>query len=375
MYSENKPLFFDSFTDSELRERLKSLPKVELHRHLAGAVTPEIFLSLIDSHSLDFCPHDIAYIKQHLQVPSELSEVDEKDGLKEFIKRFDFLAPLFSTLKIVEDMAYKVIEAAHNEGIAYCEFRFSPMYIATVHGLSLKGIVESVLVGVKRAALDFPIHVKLILIAERQMGPEEAEKIAQLARDYKEQGILGFDLANNEYDFPPAPYASLFQKMKSEGFGITVHAGEVPVHQHDPNVGGANNIRVSVEQLKADRIGHGIRAIDDDSVMKLLVDKGIVVECCPTSNVQTRGVNSLEEHPIKSFLQAGIKVTINNDDPGISGVELADEYLRVIRTFRFEPQELMQFVKNSIEATFLPESEKAMLREQIIPIWAEWLQL
>ena len=169
--------------------------------------------------------------------------------------------------------------------------------------------------GCNKAESKYPIAVGLICLLQRIKSVYENEFWADFAID-KGQEIQGLDLADDEVNYPPEPFTHIFQKAKTKGLGITVHAGE-------PNSPDAQlNIITSIKKLGADRIGHGIQAIKDSKVIDVLVETGTPLEICPTSNVLTKAVDSMVDHPIKKLMELGVKTTLNSDDPGVMGITL-----------------------------------------------------
>jgi len=211
-----------------------------------------------------------------------------------------------------------------------------------------------VVAGTRKAAAETGSKVNLIAIVERQMGPEKAKTVEQLAEKYMDRGVVALDLANDEFHYPPGPYAQVFQDAKKAGLKVTVHAGEA---------GSADNVKTSIEQLGADRIGHGVRTFEDPAVERMVLERGIPLELNPTSNIQTGAVGSWEQHPLKRFYEEGIEVTINTDDPGVSGIDLSNEYVEAMNRWGLSRDDVEAVILNGVDAAFLPEKDKAELAE------------
>lgn len=341
-----KPLS-EIMDQKKLRSFLHDIPKVDLHRHLEGSIEPETLISIAKRKGIKLPSYDPAELKPYLQV------TDQDKTLLDFIKKFETIGKAFTDKEAIEEITYEAANDASKDNVKYVEFRFSPVYMASQYGLKEKDVINGVLDGVKKAKENFDIDIKLIMIAERQMGHEHAEHVSKLAQEYMDQGVVGLDLANDEFNYPPGPYAEVFRKAKEAGLHITVHAGEA---------GGADNVRVSVEDLKADRIGHGVRTEQDPKVEQMIKEKGIPLEMCPTSNVQTGATESLEKHPFKRYYEQDIPVTINTDDPGVSDITLTDDYQKMVNQFGFSIDDVEKFVMNGIDAAFLPKEEREAMR-------------
>jgi len=294
-----------------LEEVVARLPKVDLHRHLEGSITPETFLSLAEKHQIALPSHDLETLRPYLQItPTDKTLLD-------FLKKFDTIGLAFKNKEACRDATEGVIRDAARDNVKYLELRFSPIYMAAQYGLPLEDVMDGVVEGVANASAETGTKVGLIVIVERQMGPEKAKVAEQLAERYKDRGVVALDLANDEFHFPPGPYAEVFQQAKAAGLKVTVHAGEA---------GGADNVRTAIEALGADRIGHGVRAQEDPQVEQLVRDLRVPLEMNPTSNMQTGAASGWDTYPLQRFYKEGIPVTINTDDPAVSGITLSHEY-------------------------------------------------
>ncbi|MCE1246928.1 MAG: adenosine deaminase [Firmicutes bacterium] len=339
----------DLMDEKSMRSFLKDMPKVDLHRHLEGSIQPKTLISIAKRKGIELPTYDEAELKPYLQI------TDKDKTLLDFIKKFDTIGKAFTDKEAVEEVTYEAVKDANDDNVKYAEFRFSPVYMASQYGMSVEDVMKGVLDGVARAKKDFNTETGLIMIVERQMGPEHAAFVEKLAEQYKDQGVVALDLANDEFNFPPGPYAQVFQQAKEAGLKVTVHAGEA---------GGAENVRVSIEDLKADRIGHGVRTFEDPAVEKMVRERGIPLEMCPTSNVQTGATKSLDSHPFKKYYDEGIPVTINSDDPSVSNITLTDDYVKIVDKFGFTLRDVEKFVMNGLDAAFLPKDEKEALRQK-----------
>jgi len=207
----------------------------------------------------------------------------------------------------------------------------------------------------QKTADQFGITVKLIASVNRHESTDLAEQVAWLAADYQDRGIVGLDIAGNEAEFPGKPFAPIFREAKEAGLKITVHAGEW---------GGAENVREAIEVLGADRIGHGVRVLEDPNVVALAKERGTAFEVCVTSNYQSGVSPSLQAHPLPKMVDAGLVTTINTDDPSISRITLSGEMLLVNAEYNFDIPKLKELTMNAVNAAFVSEAEKEKLVTQ-----------
>jgi adenosine deaminase len=248
-------------------------------------------------------------------------------------------------------VAYENVEDGHLEDLDYIELRFSPWFMAEGHGLDPSGVVEAVCDGVAAGQRDFGLPVSLIGILSRTYGPEVAWKELQTLLDQKEQ-LTGLDLAGDEAHFPAELFFEHFRAGREAGWGITVHAGEIA---------GPDSIWQAIRKLGAKRIGHAVAAKDDPSLMDYMVEHEVAIEGNLTSNVQTMTTADYASHPLRLFFEYGICVTLNTDDPGISGIDLAYEYNVAAPAAGFRPEQIRTLQANALSAAFLDDEVKAAL--------------
>jgi len=198
-----------------LYQFIRDIPKVDLHRHLEGAIEPRTLISIAKRKGIKLPSYTEKGLKPHLQVT-------EKDKtLLDFLSKFATIGKAFTDKEAIEEITYEAVKDANADNVKYSELRFSPVYMANQYDLSEEDVMNGVFDGVKRAKKDFDTDVKLILIAERQMGPDHAAHVGKMAEKYMDKGVVGLDLANDEYNYPPGPYAEVFQKAKAAGLNIT----------------------------------------------------------------------------------------------------------------------------------------------------------
>jgi adenosine deaminase len=253
----------------------------------------------------------------------------------------------------VRRISREVVEDAAGEGIEILEVRLSPAFMTRFHPLDwdelLRAVAEGAAAGADGAGSDgggSRMRVGLLLIASRDLGIEAAHRTLDLALAHRDQ-VCGFDLAGPEAEYPAELFREVFERAAAEGLPVTVHAGEA---------GPASEVEAAVTRLHAARIGHGVKAAEDPAVVDLLVERGVVLEMCPTSNWITRAAPSLEEHPCRRLIEAGVKVTLSTDDPAVFGTTLPREFEIARDVWGLGEPELAALDRNARDATFLSVS-------------------
>ncbi|MBI2265935.1 MAG: adenosine deaminase [Armatimonadetes bacterium] len=330
---------------------LRRMPKVELHRHLEGAFRPEWLLEIAQENGIPLPASNTESLRPYVQVTAQ------DRSLLDFLGKFSVIGQVFTSPLVIERLTFKVIEEAARENIHYIELRFDPCYMSLCRGIPMPLVAEAILSGRDRAKGRYPkTQVRFIVILQRQLGTVMGEKALQIALAYQDQGFVGVDLAGDEVNVPPEPFAGLFSRAERAGFGITLHAGEAR---------GSESVRAAIETCNAQRIGHGVRITEDPSLRELIRERGIPLEICVTSNIQTGASRTYEEHPIRSFYESGIQVTVSTDDPGVSGIDLTHEYGVLKDKLCFTAKDLQKMNLAAAEAAFLPLSEKTALKESL----------
>jgi adenosine deaminase len=322
-----------------------TLPLIDLHRHLDGSIRLETILDLGKKHGIPLPASDIEGLRPHVQI------TEPRPGVMAFIDKFKYMIGVLADYDACRRVAYETVEDASLEGIDYIELRFSPLFMAEPHSLSPEGVVEAVLEGVTQGQNEFGILVNIIGIISRTYGPDIGWKELETLLVYKNQ-IAALDLAGDEKNYPGRLFVDHIQEGRSAGWQITIHAGEE---------GGPDSIWQAVEELNADRIGHGVSAAKDPVLMRYLAEKQIGLESNLTSNIQTRVVDQYSSHPLRIFLEEGILATINTDDPGISGINLRHEYEQAAPAAGLTPDHIHQAQRNSLKISFLTNDEKGIL--------------
>jgi adenosine deaminase len=328
----------------------RSLPKVELHRHLEGSLRLNTLLDIARTHGIT------------LPVMPELSaavqmQTYESLTFSNFLSKFQILRMFYRSPEVIKQVTREAVADAAMDGVLHLELRFTPVALTRAQDHGLGNVMDWVLEGASQAAHEHGISVVLIASVNRHESVELAEEVVALAIERQQQGIVGLDLAGNESDFPAAPFASLFQRAKAAGLHITAHAGEW---------NGAQNVREAIEDLQAERIGHGVRVMEDPAVVALAREARVPFEVCITSNYQSGVVSSLTTHPLPQMIAAGLYVTINTDDPSISQITLSDEYRLVEESLGFNRAQLAGRVLAAAEAAFITADRRQVLIEKIM---------
>lgn len=298
-------------TDKKKSMITKTLPLTDIHRHLDGNIRIQTILELGQQYNLDLPAYDIESLRPHVQV------MDNQPDLLSFLSKLDWGVKVLASLDACKRIAFENMQDAAQQGLDYVELRFSPGYMGMTHQLPLEGVVEAVIAGVKEGSQAYGVKANLIGIMSRTFGQEACEKELNALLAHKND-IKALDLAGDELGFPGNLFIDHFKKARDAGWHITVHAGEAA---------GPESIWQAIEELGAERIGHGVKAVQDLKLLDYLAKHQIGIESCLTSNIQTNTVPSLAEHPLKTFLEHGVLATINTDDPAVEGIEIQHEYL------------------------------------------------
>ena len=345
-------------TDSrDLLALLRRLPKIDLHRHLEGSLRLQTLAEIASEHGIDLPSYSIEELRPYVQV------TDEQPDFHRFLAKFHLLRRFYHTPEAVERVAYEAVADAALDHVCYLELRFNPVALSRAQRFPLTDVVEWVSKAIGGAQSDHDIMVRLILQVGRDESLHTAEEIVDLAIASRAKGVVGVDLAGDEVNYPPRRFAAPFRRARENGLGVTVHAGEA---------GGASNVRDAVRLLHAQRIGHGVRVVEDSSIVQFIRDQAVTLEVCPTSNLQTGVVRTLGQHPLPDLFALGLRVTINTDDPSISDTTLSDEYLVAALGMGLTLDAIRRAVFNALEASFLSSREKRQLRKRLAP-WNDYL--
>lgn len=328
----------------------RALPKVELHRHLEGSLRLDTMLDIARQHGITI-PEDVLRL-------STLVQVQEEDmfTFQNFLAKFNTLRLFYRSPDVIHRITREAIEDASKDNVKYMELRFTPVALSRAERFPLHDVIDWVMTSAQEAAKECGMIVRLIASVNRHESAELAEQVAWLAVEHMDHGMVALDLAGNEAEFKSEPFYGIFKEARQSGLHITIHAGEW---------GPAANVKEAIEELGAERIGHGVRVLEDNDIVTLASERGTAFEVCITSNYQSGVVNSLDTHPLIRMLDAGVNVTINTDDPSISRITLSHEYYIACEDLHMPQSTLRQRILAAAQAGFLAENEKEKLMKQL----------
>lgn len=320
------------------------LPKVELHLHLEGSVRPETLQEL---------SRNKRWLRR--EVGNWISE-RRRDSYRygnfgNFLKAFGVIALL---LKTPEDYALattRLAEELQRQNVRYAEVTLA-VGVLLWKKQSVEAVFEAVAAAAAEAEAQRGIRFQWIFDPIRHFGVEHTRDVLRWATRFRDRGVVAFGIGGNEERGPAELFVDVFREAREAGLHLTAHAGETV---------GPESIRQAVELLGAERIGHGLTAIQDPRVIDLLRERRIPLEVCPTSNVATGLIARIEDHPLPRFLERGLVVTLNSDDPAMFGTSLEEEFLRSAEAYSLTRAQIVALCENAIRAAFLPEEERLRL--------------
>ncbi len=324
-----------------------NLPLTDIHRHLDGNIRIETILQLGQKFNLTLPATSIEALRPFVQV------IEAEPNLVAFLSKLDLGVAVLGDLEACYQVAYENVEDAKNARIDYTELRFSPYYMALKHNLPVQGVVEAVVAGVAAGSKDFNVKTNLIGIMSRSYGTEACQIELDGLLSQKDK-LVAIDLAGDELGKPGDLFVNHFKQVRDAGLRVTVHAGEAA---------GPESIWQAIQSLGAERIGHGVKAIEDLKLMDYLVANNIGIESCITSNIQTSTIADITQHPIKKFLNHGVMASLNTDDPAVEGIELPFEYEVAAPKAGLSLGQIKQAQINGLDIAFLSAAEKQALRD------------
>ena len=328
---------------------IQKINKAELHRHLDCSMRFSRMLEVASKIKMPI-PLDLEAQRDFF-----LLKTPAKD-LKHALSKFNHAQQLLLNKEILEDLAFDTVIEGAGENIRLMELRYAPTFVQQKHQpISWEQIHQAFLSGINKALqIHTNMAVGLILIIQRNLDSKTIESLIDFAIENKES-LIGIDLADDEDGFEAKIFQSPFNRAKNAGFHITVHAGEVPTQQS------IKNIEDSIQLLHADRIGHGVQAIHSKKIMRLLIDKKIPLEVCPSSNYLTQAFPKREDHPVKMLINEGVTITINTDDPGIFDYTLSEELEYIHQNFNIDLSTIKQLQFNAFQYSFIPSKIKTAM--------------
>lgn len=327
----------------------KNLPKIELHCHLDGSIRPATIIDIAKEEGISVPYYDIENIKKEVIAPAECKSLDE------YLKRFEIPNLVMQSKESLRRITFELLEDSAKENVKYIEVRFAPL-LHIKEGLSVEAVIESVISGIKEAEEKYNIKGNVILSCMRFMSSERAFDVVEAGKKYLLKGVVAIDLCGSEGEGFCEKFIEPIKLAREYGYRVTIHAGETGI---------GKNVLEAVELLGAERIGHGVFIKDCIEAYKIVKDKGITLEMCPTSNIQTKAVASFKDHPFYDFYNDGIKVSVNTDNRTVSNTTMTKECDILSREFNITFEEYKQIYLTSVEAAFVNQETKKCLRRYI----------
>ncbi|OBF68259.1 adenosine deaminase [Mycobacterium sp. 852002-51971_SCH5477799-a] len=346
-------------------EQIRKAPKALLHDHLDGGLRPSTVLEIAEQVGYDGLPAtDVDELARWFRTRSH------SGSLERYLEPFSHTVAVMQTPEALHRVAYECVEDLAEDSVVYAEIRFAPE-LHIDRRLSFDAIVEAVLAGFAdgekaSAAAGRPIVVRLLVTAMRHAAV--SREIAELAIRFRDKGVVGFDIAGAEAGNPPTRHLDAFEYMRDHNARFTIHAGEAF---------GLPSIHEAIAFCGADRLGHGVRIVDDIEVSDdgevrlgqqaaILRDKRIPLELCPSSNVQTGAVKSIAEHPFDLLARARFRVTVNTDNRLMSDTFMSREMHRLVQAFGYGWSDLERFTINAMKSAFIPFDERLAIIDEVI---------
>ncbi len=320
------------------------IPKAELHVHLEGTAPPELIARLAERNGMP--------------IPDGLLDHADRfvyDGFSDFLRAYDAAASAIRTAQDYRDVTYEYLSSVAAQGAIYVELTCSPDHAALV-GLSDEDHLAGIAQGIDDARAASGIEARMLICAVRNFGIERALRVARYAASRPHPYVVGFSMAGEEIDHPPAMFAACYEIAHEAGLGATVHAGEWD---------GPPSVRGALELPAVTRIAHGVRAAEDPALVAEIADRGIVLECCPTSNVVLGVYEDFAVHPLRQLADAGVRLTLGSDDPPYFGATIGGEYDVAGRRLGFSDDELRAMTRTAIDAAFCEDKLKKMLQGRV----------
>jgi len=323
-------------------EVFQALPKTDLHVHLDGSLRLETILDIAKSEGTDLPADTVEGLRDAIGCGNNFG------SLVDYLKGFEITLKVMQTEESLERIAFELAEDAHRENVRYMEVRYSPM-LHTRRGLKLTKVVEAVLDGLRRARETYGIKANVIICGIRNISPESSYEMAELAVAYKGRGVVGFDLAGAEADFPAKHHRRAFQLVRDNNINCTIHAGEAY---------GPESVAQAIHVCGAHRIGHGVRLRENGDLLHYVNDHRIPLEICPSSNVQTGAVRDIPSHPLKLYFDLGLRVTVNTDNRLITDTSVSKELWLCHSQMEMSFKDIKSLIVSGFKSSFRPFHEK-----------------
>jgi len=326
-----------------------NLPLIDLHRHLDGNIRPKTIWELAQQNNIVLPTTTFEDFIPYVQI------IESEPDLLAFLKKLDWGVNVLSSLDDCKRIAFENVEDVFNAGIHYAELRFSPYYMSMAHNLPIADVVAAVIDGINAGMKKYPVKIKLIGILSRSFGVEKCQLELDALLAHKDK-LIAIDLAGDEYNKPGELFVDHFKQVSDADLHITIHAGEAA---------GPESVWQAIKDLRAERIGHGVKSYQDESLLDYMQQHNIAIESCLTSNYQTGTIADLSKHPITTFLKHGIPVCLNTDDPAVEGIELKGEFELAQNVLKFTDATITALQENALAVAFMSNSEKQALVKSV----------
>ncbi len=337
------------FKDDSI-EATASLPKVDLHRHLEGSLRLSTLLEVVRSEGLNL-PSNKSDLRQLVQVSPE----DDRSS-SNFLSKFLVLRNFFLSRDIIQRFVGECIEDAVADHVRHLELQFTPVALAQVRDFPLDEVIDWVIETAKSTSEREGISVGLIPSVNRHESTDIAEVVARMAVDRMGDGVVGLGLAGNEVEFSAEPFEGIFIDTQAAGLPTTIHAGEWT---------GAETVRHALLNMNADRISHGIRVMENKEVVAIAKERRTVFEVCLSSNLDSGVIARMSDHPLPAMIQSGLRVTLNTDDPSVSGITLTEDYELAQQELGFSITSLKGIIMTAAQSAFLDAEERKGLELEL----------
>lgn len=325
------------------------MPKIDLHCHLDGSVRPETLLELGIAKGIRPLDTTLEMLRTEARVPEDCS------SLVEYLRRFELPLAVMQDRASLIRISGEFMADCRKDGLEYVEVRFAPI-LHTQEGLSFEAVLDAVLEGLTAGSSKTGIPFGLIMCCMRHLPPESSLEHVRRTLPFVGQGVVAADLAGDEAHFPPHLHQRAFDLARSNNLNITIHAGET---------GSAENVENSIALLYAQRIGHGTASWKKPELLDFLKERQITLEMCPTSNLHTKAIAALREHPAKRYLDQGLAVTLNTDNRTVSNISSSEEFQRVSQALALTDTDLNKLYVNAVNGAFV----SAAMKEQLLAKW------
>jgi len=326
------------------RDFIEKMPKAELHLHIEGSFEPELMFEIARRNQIDIPFNSV----------EEVKAAYDFNNLQEFLDIYYAGANVLQTEQDFYDLTWAYLQRIHHDNVIHTEIFFDPQ-THTERGIPFETVIKGIYRALEDGQKEFGITYKLIMSFLRHLSEEEAFKTLEEAMPYRSM-IDGIGLDSSEVGNPPSKFQKVYEKAREAGFKLVAHAGEE---------GPAEYVWEALDLLKIDRLDHGNRSLEDEKLVKRLVQEQMALTVCPLSNLKLKVVKDLKQHPLKTMLDKGLKATVNSDDPAYFGGYMNDNFIAVSEALQLDKNDLYQLAKNSFEASFVSGDEKKRMLKKL----------